>query len=187
MNKPVLLLDMDGPMAAFDEGIIMVCDALGVKVDLTGLQDSNRKHYITDNMPDPDDAQMIRTIINTTHFFDLLPVTQGAQEGVELLYRVFDVWVCTKPLDVNPYCRDDKMAWIKRNFPELKDKVIMAPKKSLVRGDILLDDAPDLACSINASWTPVVFDLPYNRVDSQWQYFNRWTWGDPLLTLTNLL
>lgn len=187
MNKPVLLLDMDGPMAAFDEGIVTVCKELGIKLDITGLNDPNRKHYITDNMPDPDDAQMIRTIINTTHFFEMLPVTDGADVGVDILCSYFDVWVCTKPLDINPYCRDDKMTWIKRHFPKLQNKVIMAPKKSLVHGAILLDDAPDLSCSLNSSWLPVVFDLPYNTTGSQWQSFHRWSWSDPISTLTNLL
>jgi len=187
VSLPILLLDMDGPLAAFDEGIIIICKELGINLNITNLNDPKRKHYITDNIPDPEDAQMIRTIINTTHFFDLLPVTDGADVGVDLLCRDFDVWVCTKPLDINPYCRDDKMNWIKRHFPQLKNKVIMAPKKSMVHGDILLDDAPDLSCSINSSWKPVIFDLPYNRADSQWKNFYRWSWGDSVNELINLI
>jgi len=184
--KPVLLLDMDGPLAGFDSALWKLCEVLGVELDITSLQDPNRKYYMTENMVDPDDAQMIRNMINSTHFFDLLPVTPGAQEGVYELHELFDVWVCTKPLDANPYCRDDKMKWINWFFPSLKDKVIMAPKKSLVHGSILLDDAPALDCVNTSSWVPVVFSDAFNGPGTKWAHFEHWTWGDDIQKLVSI-
>lgn len=181
--RPVLLLDMDGPLAGFDAALYKICKVLGVELDISDLNDPNRKYYMTENMVDPDDALMIRNMINNTHFFDLLPVTPGAQEGVQDLMVFFDVWVCTKPLDANASCRDDKMRWIKRYFPELHSKVIMTPKKSLVHGSILLDDAPATDCVATSSWIPVVFSEAFNGPGSQWGHFEHWKWGDDVQKL----
>jgi 5'(3')-deoxyribonucleotidase len=177
-KTPVLLLDMDGPIAGFDLGLWELCKALDVEMDIIDLDDPNRKYYMTENMVDPDDAAMVRHVINTTHFFRNLPVTPGALEGVRELMEVFDVWVCTKPLDANRYCRDDKMYWIKENFPDLHNKVIMAPKKSMVIGDILLDDAPAVSCIPANSWRPVVFTDTFNISHKDWGSLEHWSWGD---------
>src|SRR5690606_26027440 len=105
-----------------------------------------------------------------------LPVTPGAQEGVDALMAVgVDVWVCTKPLEVNPTCRDEKGAWLREHFPMLEKRLIIAPDKSLVMGDILLDDAPSLEWARRATWMPVVFDAPFNRAGSIWERLPRWT------------
>jgi 5'(3')-deoxyribonucleotidase len=171
---------MDGPLAGFDPALWKFCTTLDVKMDIDSLADPKRKYYMTENMLDVDDVDMIRNMINNTHFFEYLPVTPGAQEGVQELIEFFDVWVCTKPLDANQYCRDDKMKWIKKHFPDLHEKVIMAPKKSLVHGDILLDDAPNHTCIPNSSWTPVVFTDTFNLYDEKWSALPHWTWGCPI-------
>ena len=141
--KPLLLLDMDGPLANFDKALYAVCQHLGIELNIKGLSDPNRKYYMTDNMVHDHEKLMIRDLLDTSHFFQYIPVTDGAIEGVKELMEYFDVWVCTKPLDANQFCRDDKMWWIKEYFPALSSKVIMAPKKSLIFGQTLLDDAPD--------------------------------------------
>lgn len=181
--RPVLLLDMDGPLANFDQALYSVCQHLGIELNIKGLDDPNRKYYMTDNMVHANEKLMIRDLLDTSHFFQHIPVTDGAIEGVKELRQYFDVWICTKPLDANQFCRDDKMWWIKTYFPDLYSKVIMTPKKSLVQGTILLDDAPDLDCVDRAFWKPVVFTDQFNGSDSEWAHLPHWSWGDSIHNL----
>jgi 5'(3')-deoxyribonucleotidase len=78
------------------------------------------------------------------------------------------------------------MKWINWFFPSLKDKVIMAPKKSLVHGSILLDDAPALDCVNTSSWIPVVFSDAFNGPGTKWAHFEHWTWGDDVQKLVSI-
>ena len=176
--KPVLLLDMDGPIADFDQAFFDMCQTRGYELDIGSLDDPNRKRFMTDNMVHSVQRKAARIAVDTRHWFKYLPVTPGAQEGIHTLEEHFDVWVCTKPLEVNPYCRDDKAAWLRRHFPQLEKKLIIAPDKSLVNGAVLLDDAPKLEWLHRALWEPVVFRSGFNGPDSQWAHLRHWSWGD---------
>ena len=186
LDKDIFLLDMDGPLANFDLALYELCLSLKFDLDILGLDDAKRQYYMTENVIDQEHKKAIRSIINKSNWFRHLPVTNGAKEGVEELTEYFDVWVCTKPLDENISCRKDKMHWIKQNFPSLFSKVIMAPQKHLVRGSILLDDAPDLGYIHKASWTPVVFADTFNGPASNWGFLNRWAWGDDINILIEI-
>lgn len=182
-QKPILLLDMDGPLAAFDVALWSFCMAYNIDLDISSLSDPKRKYYMTQNVIKERDKSLIRFMIDKSSFFRNLPVTEGAKDGVSDLMKHFDVWICTKPLDTNVNCRNDKMLWIEQNFPDLYTKVIMAPKKSLVHGHILLDDAPVLSCIDEASWAPIVFSDAFNGSGSEWEHLPHWTWGDSIETL----
>lgn len=184
--KPVLLLDQDGPLADFDAAFHNYCLSHGFALNITGLDDLRRQRFMTDNMPHGADRELARTRINETHWFRTLPVTEGALEHIHELEEVFDVWVCTKPLEQNPYCRDDKAAWIGEFFPQFINKLIMAPKKSMVHGAILLDDAPRLECIPVATWKPVIFESVFNGDHSEWAGIPSWTWGDDVQLLLDL-
>lgn len=186
-NKPILLLDMDGPIADFDLAFYNLCRACGWELNIDGLDDPRRKRFMTDNMPNETQRRHARNIVDQTRWFNTLPVTEGAVEGVALLEEHFDVWVCTKPLEANRWCRDDKALWIRRHFPQLEDKLIIAPDKSLVHGAILLDDAPKWAWIGKASWTPVVFRSGFNGRDSMWgRLRHHWSWGEPIDLLLDI-
>lgn len=175
---PTLLLDMDGPLADFDAKMIDFCDAQGIELDFS----KGWRRFLTDNIPDKRGANRLRNYINDgdNRWFRDLPVTPGAIDGVYELMDYFDVWVCTKPLEACHSCRDDKAAWISRYLPELTDKLFCAPDKGMIKGDILLDDAPKHKWFTYAEWRPVVFKAPYNGEGTKWEGLPSWTWGDPL-------
>jgi 5'-nucleotidase len=178
-----LLLDMDGPLADFDVHFHDRARALGHEFDVAGPHLQTAR-YFTDHIVDPWARKEARRMIDSSGWFASLPVTPGAVEGVaQLLDAGVDVWVCTKPLEVNPTCRDEKGAWLREHFPMLERKLIIAPDKSLVRGDVLLDDAPKLDWIGQATWIPVIFAAPFNGAGSEWDGLPRWSWGDPLADL----
>lgn len=176
----VVLLDMDGPLADFDRHFWGRFQHFGFDVD--GFE-QQRHRYFTDHMVDPVQRAVARGVVDSSGWFRALPVTAGAQRGVDgLLSAGHDVWVCTKPLDENLTCRDEKYAWLREHFPMLASKMIVASDKSMVRGDVLLDDAPAVEWlrSGRSVWRPVIFTAPFNGVGSLWEGVPHWTWGDPL-------
>lgn len=180
-TRPTLLLDMDGPLADFDLHFWSMCEKAGFHIDLDSLDDPRRKRFLTDNMRYDRHRQLARNYVEDSCWFRYLPITEGASRGVPELMEHFDVWVCTKPLEANRTCRDDKAMWLRRHFPELEHRLIIAPDKSLVHGSVLLDDAPKWKWIGRASWMPVLFLQPYNAPGTSLGRLGRhWSWGDPL-------
>ena len=181
-SKPTLLLDMDGPLADFDQRFWELCQQNDWPLDIDSLDDPGRHRFMTDNLTFPQHRRAARNVINDTNWFAYLPVTEGATEGVPELMEHFDVWVCTKPLEANRWCRDDKAMWIARHFPGLLDRLIITPNKGLVHGDVLLDDAPKASWIVDetTSWQAVIFPAPFNGPGTVWGELPRWTWGDPV-------
>lgn len=178
MSGTTLLLDMDGPLADFDRHFYRRCSERGYTFDVDGPEFQQHR-YFTDHLPNKAERKEARQMVDTAGWFAELPVTPGAQAGVlDLLIAGFDIWVCTKPLEANPTCHSDKANWLLRHFPPLHDRLIIAPDKSMVIGDVLLDDAPKAAWLDRAPWKAVIFDAPFNR--GRWPELARWSWGDPI-------
>lgn len=181
----VLLLDMDGPMAGFDEHGWNVCTDLGFTFDAEGFHVQQHR-YFTEHLS-PDEHRKARTIIEAPGWFRALPVVEGAQAGVEeLLSAGVEIWVCTKPLEANPGCRDEKGAWLREHFPMLERNLIITPDKSLIRGNVLLDDAIKIEWIQEADWAPMVFTAPFNGPGSEWAHLPHWTWGDDIEELMDV-
>lgn len=182
--RPIILVDMDGPLAQFDQRVFEVCHDFGFDLDCT-FDDGWKHRFLTEHMT-PKQAHALRRFVNETRFFlDLDPVP-GAIDGMHALAEEADVWICTKPLEVNPWCRDDKGAWVRRYLGEkFERKLILASDKSMVRGDVLLDDAIAPEWVDVADWAPVVYPMPFNRhPESKWAKYDwndmTWSWYDPI-------
>lgn len=175
-TKPIILVDMDGPLADFDHAIWEVITESGVSISCT--KETQTVRFIDDAVA-KEDRHIIRTPIDTAGWFRNLPITPGAQEGMEALDKIADVYICTKPLEKNKTCRDDKAAWVEEHLGhKWVDRLFIAPDKSLVHGAILLDDAPKPKWYSRALWLPVIFPTPWNGTGSLWEGLPRWTWGD---------
>ena len=115
-------------------------------------------------------------------------MADGAVEGLNRLWQVAEVWICTKPLEVNPTCRDDKAKWLETYFGEdWLDRLIITPNKSMVRGDILLDDAPHIDWLEHAVWHSVIFPTTWNDEGSKWAGMPRWGWDQDVTELLRLI
>lgn len=82
----------------------------------------------------------------------------GAIEGVRrLIGKGHDVWVATKPPTGVPHAYADKVAWILKYLPELKRKIMLTHDKSLLRGDVLIDDRPHKANAFKFKGHLIIF------------------------------
>ena len=176
-----ILLDMDGPLAGFDAACWeLVRDYDVPTIDADGEHNQTAR-YMTDHIA-PTRRTWFRKQLEQPGWFESLPVTPGAVDGVAALEELgVDLWVVTKPMEKNPTCRDAKAMWLRTNgFESLEDKLIIAPDKSLVVGDILLDDAPAVKWFAAAAWRPVIFTAGFNGPESEWTGSPRWDWSKPI-------
>ncbi len=124
-------------------------------------------------------AALIKSLRNQEGFFrDLLPVA-GAKEGLVALRDAgFDVRICTAPIWEFKFCVPEKLEWIKRELGhEWAANTIIARDKTLIVGDVLIDDKPEVVGVRTPSWEHILFDQPYNRANStkhlDWQNFRQ--------------
>lgn len=74
-------------------------------------------------------------------FFEGLEPMPGAIESVNQLRSMAQVYILTAPSVRNPLCYTEKRLWIEKHFDlDLCYHLILSPDKSLLKGDILIDD-----------------------------------------------
>ena len=140
-NKPVLLLDMDGIIADFNLYSIQTYNRLFPNAK---LDEKNVNNYIGDHevIHPSIDPKALRRPYKDPGAFINLPVMIGSQAAIEELEELFDIYVVTTQYYGNPTCVHEKHVWLQRHFPSIADKGIFTKHKSMVKGDILVDDRP---------------------------------------------
>ena len=74
-------------------------------------------------------------------FFLKLEEIPGAIEGFRKLEEKYDLWILTRPSFRNVNCYTEKAQWILDHLGfDIVEKTIMAPNKSFLKGDYLIDD-----------------------------------------------
>ena len=153
-----VLIDMDGVLADFDGPLF---DLFRPHLDIESPEDQT-KRFLTDHIRTPGQREAMRNVVEAPGWFRELPVIPGAQEGIERLSEVAELIVVSKPLESSATCPSEKFAWISEHFPSLVGKVYLAPDKSRVTGDFLLDDAIKASWLARATWKPIVYRHPWN-------------------------
>lgn len=82
----------------------------------------------------------------------------GALAAVRSLIGMgHEVWIATKPPTGLAFAYADKVSWVLKYLPDLKRKIVITHDKSLLRGDILIDDRPHKANAENFAGRLMVF------------------------------
>jgi len=159
----IILLDMDGVLADFETGFVE-----GWRARFPGvppLDPALRRHFnITDDYP-PEQRSMVVDVYGAEGFFLHLAPVAGAIEGVRALEAMgHDIRFCSSPLRRYRHCVGEKYAWIDHYFGlDFVERLILTRDKTLVRGDVLIDDKPEITGAVAPAWRRIVFDQPYNR------------------------
>ena len=150
----VALIDMDGVVA-------------DISVALQG--------WISENFPDavdsgPSDEFFFEKRYGLRHddlspFFESegtfasFPLMEGAQKGVQKLVEAgITVKFCTAPVHESQFCASEKQVWINKFFPERSKDLIIAKDKTMVRGDILIDDKSFIKGLMKPEWLHVYYN-----------------------------
>lgn len=162
-QSKIILIDQDGVLADYTkahlEAIREAFPELERISPLECIKWNTEEHF------PPRYRKRIEALALSPGFFRNLEPLPGAILAMkELLQDGHDVRICTAPKRAFENCVGEKFAWVKEHLgQEFAERIIMTRDKTLVQGDILIDDKPDVSGRIVPSWTHILFDQPYNR------------------------
>ena len=161
-HNMLILLDQDDVLADFESGFRRHWrNRFGEDAPIEGKE---HLFYIRDRLPEHLQAYAAE-LYGTVGFFESLPPVSGAVEAARaLLAAGHDVRICTAPVNQYRYCAGEKIAWVEQHLgTEWTRRVIIAKDKTWVRGDILIDDKPNIEGTLPPLWQHRLYDAPHNR------------------------
>lgn len=168
MKELRILVDMDGVVCDF-EGHMLSLFRKKFPEEPFVLQSERNTIYMHEQYEDlkPGLGKKIQDLMNGPDFFYDLPEIDGAIDAVKEMSRIsgVDVFFCTSPL-FNPLpCAADKFKWIKKHFgQEWVERMILTYDKTMIRGDILIDDRHFVTGkAMPATWDHVLFSQCHNK------------------------
>lgn len=159
---PVILLDMDGALIDWDKKFI---ESWANRAPL----DRTKSYFMENCVPDNFRQQAVDLFMQPGFFRDLEPMKDALRAIREMEEDGLKLYICTAPVKASKYCAQEKLDWVQTHLgQQWLDKVILCQDKTMVAGDILIDDKPYEYLSpggkhTTATWKQIVFDAPYNR------------------------
>lgn len=178
----LILSDMDSVVADWDTGYDNLLDSLGSRARNIPRH-NDRQVFNLHHGLGPRQSGIVRRVMDTPGFYAELPLVEGAAEALNaMLDEGHDVLLCSSPWTTNPTCASDKYDWAERMLGMgWADRVILTKDKTLVRGDILIDDKPNISGRLAPTWTQILFDAPYNREVTTLPRLSQWAdWKEAL-------
>lgn len=158
-----ILIDMDGPLFGFEAGFRAALAREHPQIPAVG-RDGRRNFKVADDYP-PEHTDAIEELMLAKGFYRDLPPVEGAAEALNaMLLEGHEAYICTAPMVESKYCAGEKIAAIRQHFGRTWVKrTIITRDKTMVHGDYLIDDKPEITGSHVPSWRHVVYDETYNR------------------------
>lgn len=177
----LILLDMDGVLSDFERSALDTFRSFHPDKPYIPIEERN-VFYLKDQYPD-DSRPLIEDITNSKGFYGNLPVVEGSKEALlELKALGHELYICTSPKLSNPYCIQEKFNWVKEHLGgEWIGRMIVTRDKTLVRGDILIDDKPEIPNSEKAVWEHILYTRPYNKTVTGKRRLTWENWKEVLL------
>ena len=159
----MVLIDMDGTIADFDSRAYALLAARHPEVKLPPFE---QRAYPLSRCVPPPQRQLVTALFKEAGFFRGLIPIEGAVEALhQMLAEGIDVRLCSSPLSSSPRCASEKIEWVVAHLGQpWVDRLILTRDKTLIRGTLLIDDAPQAkGTCLEPVWEHVYFDQPYNR------------------------
>jgi 5'-nucleotidase len=168
-----ILIDMDGVIADFEKGILDTYRNRHPEKPFIPL-DKRTSFHVKEQYPN-ELQPLIGEIYLSKGFFLGLPPIEGSLEALsELLSRGNEIYICTSPFLNNPFCIQEKYAWVTEHLgASWTKRMIVSKDKTIISGDFLIDDKPYIRGVQQPQWEQILYSQPYNAfVNSK----KRMTW-----------
>lgn len=160
----VILVDQDGVIASWGAGYGRSLDRYGEPAARIPRHADQRTFNLHEGRT-PEESAIIDAVMVEPEFYANLDPIPGAMQALKAMLKAgHDVRIVTSPWVSNPTCASDKLNWIVRHYGfHWGARVIITADKTLVRGDYLIDDKPEVTGSQTPTWEHIYFTQPYNE------------------------
>jgi 5'-nucleotidase len=159
----IIHIDMDNTLNDFTGGFVKkVNEFTGLNISLP--KESQIYYEMHKNIPQLNgEGEALREKIFTSPgFWEILDPLPDAVEVMKLLCQKYETYILTAAWPTDDDCYIEKTRWIRNWLPFFNLRnLITTWNKSLIKGDVLVDDAPTFLESYNAE--TIAYDFPYNR------------------------
>lgn len=153
---------MDNTVVEFDKEILNTFRKLYPNKQSFPLEQQTH-FYIKDEYP-IESQELLKKIYCSEGFFLRLKPIKGSLEALSKMSQNHEVFLCTSPLRKNIYSPKEKFEWVANHLGyNWTEKIIIAKDKTMIRGDILIDDRPSVIGSQDPLWEHVLYSQPYNN------------------------
>lgn len=173
-TNQTILIDMDGVLADWELLFDTDCRRFFPQFEWPEVY-TRRVYNLTAGLTQ---AQIDATyaVMDRPGFYTDLRPLPGAREALnEMAAAGYNVVICTSPTTTNRTCASDKLNWMNEHIGQgWADRTIITKDKTLVRGDILIDDKPEIHGSMVPTWEQVLFTQSYNTALTDRRRLDRW-------------
>lgn len=167
LRPPLVLIDMDGVLCDLESEFLARWRQRHPERDFVPVAD-RRSFYVATQYAERFGGavkQDIWEILSEAGFYQALPPIPGAVEALrEMDAEGITVRLCTSPYFRPVPCVAEKYGWVEEHLGfDWLERIIITKDKTLVSGDVLIDDKPRIEGMRAPRWRHVVFDAPYNR------------------------
>lgn len=167
----VLFVDMDNVIVNLSEGVV---DWINRELEKPVYKGSYRcdltekdivQYYFWDNykLQESFGRKLQERMFNTEKFWYSLSPIRDSLNVLRRLSEKFNIYIATRPA-LNDVCISEKMDWVKIHLPFIGvDKVVFTQDKSILRGDIMIDDEYEQLKRFEG--TRILFYQPYTSWD----------------------
>ncbi|KAG8433364.1 hypothetical protein GDO86_017590 [Hymenochirus boettgeri] len=163
-----VLVDMDGVLADFEGGFLKKYRVRYPSEPYINLED-RRGFWVSEQYGNlkPGLCKKAISIWEAKDFFlDLHPIP-GAVAAVKEMADLenTDVFICTSPIKHYQHCPYEKYAWVEKHLGhKFLERIILTRDKTVVSGDLLIDDRPDIiGAERNPTWEHILFTACHNK------------------------
>lgn len=157
-----ILVDMDGVIANFDKGVLDAYRNRHPDKFFIPLK-QRTSFYVKEQYPLELQPLVEEIYLSKGFYLGLSPIEGSLEALSELMEREDEVYICTSPLLINPFCISEKYSWIIYHLgKEWIERVIISKDKTIIHGDLLIDDKPEVVGVQQPTWEQILFSQPYN-------------------------
>ena len=155
----IILVDMDNVLADTESGFIDAWKRKFPNEPFIPKRDRKSVRF-SDEYP----LKKVNEVFGEKGFFLPLALIPGGKEALEHMAESgHTVYICTVPFYDYTYCLAEKYQWIETNIgKEWTEKMVITRDKTIINGDILIDDHPSITGAAKPVWEQYIYTQPYN-------------------------
>lgn len=176
----IILVDMDDVIADFNKGFLDKWKEKYPDKPYVPLEEITTFHF-EESYPE-ELRPLIKDIYRAPGFIKSLEPMEGGLEALKELEKLVDnVFICTSPLKSYTNCVLEKYEWVDMYLgKEWVNKIVLTRDKTLVNGDILIDDNPKIKGALTPKWEHVLYSQPYNKNETSKRRLTWKNWKEVL-------